>query len=176
MEHVEMIQLCPVEIWCNVPFFPARKPCEGAHVMLSVLPQRWLQMESRSAIWNMLIVHIYIYVYIYIAKLIFDSAYFFCTICIYIYTHTTWQFVCAIGKSLRWCNCLDDGFPSPKKIITTSIPIFPRKEMLQAPIWHVLPGQQIFGFMAFMGTSSNWWTQIGVIPFLCGGFLTSKGP
>ena len=121
-------------------------------------------------------IYIYMYIYIYIAKLIFDSAYFFCTICIYIYTHTTWQFVCAIGKSLRWCNCLDDGFPSPKKIITTSIPIVPRKEMLQAPIWHVLPGQQIFGFMAFMGTSSNWWTQIGVIPFLCGGFLTSKGP
>ena len=94
MEHVEMIQLCPVEIWCNVPFFPARKPCEGAHVMLSVLPQRWLQMESRSAIWNMLIVHIYIYVYIYIAKLIFDSAYFFCTICIYIYIYTYYLAIC----------------------------------------------------------------------------------
>lgn len=114
-------------------------------------------------------------VYIYIAKLIFDSAYLFVPY-VYIYIYTTWQFVSAVGKSLRWCKCLDDGFPSPKKIITTSIPIFPRKEMLQAPIWHVLPGQQIFGFMAFMGTSSNWWTQIGVIPFLCVDFLTSKGP
>jgi hypothetical protein len=169
MEHVEMIQLYPVEVWCNVPFFPARTPCEGAHVMLSVLPQRWLQMESRSAIWNMLIVYIYI----------LPNSFLIVHICLYhmyIYIYTTWQFVSAVGKSLRWCKCLDDGFPSQKKIITTSIPIFPRKEMLQAPIWHVLPGQQIFGFMAFMGTSSNWWTQIGVIPFLCVDFLTSKGP
>lgn len=108
MEHVEMIQLYPVEVWCNVPFFPARTPCEGAHVMLSVLPQRWLQMESRSAIWNMLIVYIYI----------LPNSFLIVHICLYhmyIYIYTTWQFVSAVGKSLRWCKCLDDGFPSPKK-------------------------------------------------------------
>ena len=53
-------------------------------------------------------------VYIYIAKLIFDSAYLFVPY-VYIYIYTTWQFVSAVGKSLRWCKCLDDGFPSPKK-------------------------------------------------------------
>ena len=127
MEHVEMIQLCPVEIWCNVPFFPARKPCEGAHVMLSVLPQRWLQMESRSAIWNMLIV----YIYIYITKLIFDSAYVFFTICIYIYT--TWQFVCAIGKSPEMMQLFRWRISQSKKNHHYVNPDFPSERNASSP-------------------------------------------
>ena len=57
--------------------------------MLSVRPQRWLQMESRSAIWNMLVVCIYIY----IAKLFFDSAYFFFVPYVYIHIYLVILFV-----------------------------------------------------------------------------------